>query len=164
MYKKKKKISERIPPPYLQLKHLQRQRFVFWGSPGFFTIPFTTLMLPPGVTLCTGKEQCRLLPAPLTLYLACGGQMVDTWVLRSPVHSAKVSLAKEFEMLLSQSIMQVSTLLQAIPDPWMGQARHKASLLCGVAPLGYGTVKETALNCLREPIPELHCPSVRVGF
>lgn len=52
-----------------------------------------------------------------TRYLACGGQMVDTWVLRRPVSSASISLAKGFEMLLTQSILQGFTLLQALPAP-----------------------------------------------
>lgn len=53
--KRKKTVSESTPPPCLQFKHLQRKRFAFWGSPGFFAIPFTTLKLPSGVTLCTAK-------------------------------------------------------------------------------------------------------------
>lgn len=54
-------------------------------------------------------------------------------------------------MLLFQSIMCVSTLLQALPDLWTGQGTVEL-------PVGYGTVKQTALICLREAIPELHCP------
>lgn len=42
-----------------------------------------------------------------------------------------IKKAKKCEMLPSQSIMQVSTLLQALSDPRVGQARHEA-LLCRV--------------------------------
>lgn len=79
----------------------------------------------------------------LTRYLACGGQMVDTRVLRRLLYTAKIPLAKKIEILPSQSIMHVSTFLQALPDPWMGWARHE------VAPMGCGA----ALSHIGEPIP-----------
>lgn len=100
--KRKKKVSESTPPPCLQLKHFQRKRFAFWGSPGFFTIPFTTLRPPSSVTLCAAKisaDSCQL-----SNTLACGGQTVNTWVLRRPVRRAKISLAKDLKCCCSKEL------------------------------------------------------------
>lgn len=133
---------------------------------GFSWILCNSLYNPAATFRCNPTYWQRAMQTPassLTRYLACGGQMVDTWVLRRSAHNAKISLAKEFEVLLSQSIMQVSTLLQTLPDPWMGPASHEA-LLCGVAPMGYGTVKQTALICLRDPIAVSHHPWSRSWF
>lgn len=128
---------------------------------GFSWILCNSLYNPAAIFRCNPTHWQRAMQTParsLTRYLACGGQMVDTWVLRRSAHNAK-----EFEMLLSQSITQVSTLLQALPDPWMGPASHEA-LLCGVAPMGYGTVKQTAVICLRDPIAVSHRPWSRSWF
>lgn len=126
--------------------------------PGFSWILCNSLYNPAATFRCKSMYRQRAdqtLASSLTRCWARGGRMVDTRVLRRPVCSAKISHAKEFEMLLSQSIMQVSTLLQGLRGAWMGWARHE-TLLRGVAPMGCGTVKQTASICLREPIPELH--------
>lgn len=72
--KRKKELSESTTPLCLQLKHLQRQRFVFWGSPGFFTIPFKALRLPSGVILCTPKISADFCQLSNTLW-----HVVDRW-------------------------------------------------------------------------------------
>ena len=152
MHKKKKKKKIWTHPTTLSAAQAFAKTKVC--ALGFSWILYKSLYNSAAAFRCNPMYWQKATQAPassLTRYLACGGQMVDAWVLRRPVCRAKISLAKQFQMLLSQSIMQVSSLLQALS--WMGQARHEA-LLCGVAPVGYGIVKQTALICLREPTPD----------